>query len=595
MIEAFREILFSQNYIPHGHCYLWQKPLVLLHASSDALIAIAYFSISFLLIYLVRRRTDLPFQPLFWLFGAFIVSCGITHLMEVWTLWQPLYWLAGFAKLINAGVSLLTAGVMLQLIPRALALPGPKVWAQTHEALKAEIAERHQAEAALRESESAMRQYAAQLQQILDFEAMLKRITDKVRDSLDESQIFQTAVDELGTVLGVRSCNAAVYDIESRTSIIHHEYTTSLFSDLGRTMQMDHYPELYAQLLQGEYLQFCSIRPHPMRGRVVMLACPIFDNHGILGDLWLINDKEYVFRDSELRLVQQVANQCAIAIRQARLYETAQSQVRELERVNQLKDDFLSTVSHELRTPMANIKMAIRMLELLRSQQSAAPADPGAPTDASLAKTDRYLKILQDECDREISLINDLLDLQRLEAQNHPLTFQPIDLNAWLRRVVEPFQERAAAAHQTLILQAPDPLPHFVSDPICLERILAELLNNACKYTPAAETITVKVQAHLAHLEMKVTNSGIEIAPAELPRVFEKFYRVPSKDPWQRSGTGLGLTLVQRLTTALNGEVQAQSRDNLTTFTVCLPYQSPTKLVEPITSLPTLIEVEHSS
>ncbi len=126
-------------------------------------------------------------------------------------------------------------------------------------------------------------------------------------------------------------------------------------------------PEVYQQLLKCQYFQFCMTIPNPARPtckQTAILSCPIFDDQGVLGDLWVFKEKEEIFNDQEIRLVQQVANQCAIAIRQARLYQQAQIQVKALEELNHLKDDFLSTVSHELRTPIANMKMAIQMLKL---------------------------------------------------------------------------------------------------------------------------------------------------------------------------------------------------------------------------------------
>src|SRR5919202_6361132 len=113
----------SEAFIPHGHCYLWKTALVWLHIIADASIAIAYYSIPITLIYFVRKRKDLPFNWIFFLFGGFIVACGTTHLMEIWTLWHPTYWLSGFLKAITAVVSLYTALALVLLVPKALALP----------------------------------------------------------------------------------------------------------------------------------------------------------------------------------------------------------------------------------------------------------------------------------------------------------------------------------------------------------------------------------------------------------------------------------------------------------------------------------------
>lgn len=393
------------------------------------------------------------------------------------------------------------------------------------------------------ELEGQVLERTAQLQQALNFEAMLKRITDKVRDSLDESQILQTAVRELALGLKVNCCNTAMYNADQTTATISAEYAISIPSTFqGCVVQMADFPDVYRQLLQGGCLQFCEIGSKPFLPQGTRLACPIFDNRGVLGDLWLFKQKDYVFSELEIRLVQQVANQCAIAIRQARLYQAVQAQVEELAKLHQLKDEFLSTVSHELRTPMSNIKMAIQMLTVTLGQNNA------------LAQQDRihqYLQILQNECAREISLIDDLLDLRRLEAEEQPLALEPIHLQTWLLQIVEPFAERIRNASQTLRLDIPPTLPPLVSDSSSLERILAELLNNACKYTPSGEQIALTAAAGLDTIELKVINAGNPIPSNELPRIFDKFYRIPSTDPWKRGGTGLGLALVQKLTVHL--------------------------------------------
>src|SRR5213080_519301 len=104
---------FLGPFIPHGHCYLWKPGLVGLHIVSDSLIALAYYSIPIALIYFVRKRRDLPFDWIFLLFGAFIIACGTTHILEVWTLWHPNYWLSGLIKAITAAISLCTAVLLV--------------------------------------------------------------------------------------------------------------------------------------------------------------------------------------------------------------------------------------------------------------------------------------------------------------------------------------------------------------------------------------------------------------------------------------------------------------------------------------------------
>ncbi len=112
--------------MPHGSCYLWQTSLIGLHVISDLLIAIAYFSIPVMLIYFVYKRQDIPFNRVFILFGLFIVSCGVGHLLDIWTLWHPAYWLSGIERAFTALVSCYTALELMVLLPRFLSLKTPE-------------------------------------------------------------------------------------------------------------------------------------------------------------------------------------------------------------------------------------------------------------------------------------------------------------------------------------------------------------------------------------------------------------------------------------------------------------------------------------
>ncbi|XGV96503.1 MAG: ATP-binding protein [Leptolyngbya sp. BL-A-14] len=271
----------------------------------------------------------------------------------------------------------------------------------------------------------------------------------------------------------------------------------------------------------------------------------------------LITGAVLVFRDDTQRQLQEERNQ---AVQQAQML---QQQAEELHRLNQLKDDFLSTVSHELRTPLTNIKMAIQMLEITLNERDTIMGDP--TTD----RTTRYLKILRNQCNQELSLVNDLLELQQLEAGARPIEWITIHLQEWLVARLEDFQERAQNREQQLQAFIPTDVPVVVSDPSILQRIVAELLTNACKYTPPGGQITVTVR-HEAddRVQLTICNTGVEIAANELSRVFDRFYRVPMGDRWQQGGTGLGLALVKKLVTHLGGSIWAESEAGQTRFIV---------------------------
>lgn len=136
----------SQTFMPHGMCYLWRPDLLALHVISDAAIALAYFSIPLAIVYFARHRQDFQYRWVLALFAAFIVACGITHLLAIWVVWNPDYWLDGTAKAVTAGVSVLTAALLWPLLPKLLALPSPTDLRTANQSLAHEIEERIEAQ-----------------------------------------------------------------------------------------------------------------------------------------------------------------------------------------------------------------------------------------------------------------------------------------------------------------------------------------------------------------------------------------------------------------------------------------------------------------
>lgn len=151
------DALTTDVFLPHGQCILWKPEVLWLHVVSDSLIALAYLAIPLSLLYFVQRRKDIPFSGMFLMFGAFIVACGTTHVMEVWTLWSPSYWLSGGIKALTAFISVATAVQLIPLIPKALALRSPAALEEINRSLEREVVERKRTEEKLRESEERFR------------------------------------------------------------------------------------------------------------------------------------------------------------------------------------------------------------------------------------------------------------------------------------------------------------------------------------------------------------------------------------------------------------------------------------------------------
>jgi len=140
-LESIRQLL-SLDFMPHGYCYLWDPWIVWLHVLSDALITLSYYCIPVVLIYFIRKNRDIPFNRIFWMFGTFILACGTTHLMEIWNIWHASYLVAGVIKAITAAVSVITAAMLIPLVPKVISLPGRMHLQEVNRKLAQEIAER---------------------------------------------------------------------------------------------------------------------------------------------------------------------------------------------------------------------------------------------------------------------------------------------------------------------------------------------------------------------------------------------------------------------------------------------------------------------
>jgi signal transduction histidine kinase len=278
------------------------------------------------------------------------------------------------------------------------------------------------------------------------------------------------------------------------------------------------------------------------------------------------------------------------ATQQFQLLQDAQRQIETLQHLNQLKDGFLEAISHELRAPISNIRMATQMLEVrLRQLESNDTA----------AQCERYFQILRTECQREVDLLNNLLDLVQLDSNSNLLSFSTVQLNAWLPHVVEPFVERMQAREQQVVIDLPPNLPSLTTDLSHLERSLTELLTNAWKYTPSGETITITAQivpgtsdeplvataAAQPRLPISpllptlpqqmvwisIENTGVEIPVEEHERIFGQFYRISHHNFWHQGGTGLGLAIVKKRVAKLHGSIAVSGQPGATTFTIKLP------------------------
>ncbi|MDB5307022.1 MAG: yycG [Gemmataceae bacterium] len=233
----------------------------------------------------------------------------------------------------------------------------------------------------------------------------------------------------------------------------------------------------------------------------------------------------------------------------------------ELRRLERMRQDFVANVSHELKTPLAVIKSNVEAL------QDGAAEDPDA--------REAFLGQVSDESDRLEALIQDLLSLARIESGALGLELQPVPLDKAIVDCLERHQARAEGKTLTLVEVPPHAAPADVpalADPDALRQVLDNLVDNAIKYTRNGGKITVRWDATTEQVSFEVEDTGIGIPDRDLPRIFERFYRVDKARSREVGGTGLGLAIVKHLVQAMRGTVRVASQVGKgTTFKVSFP------------------------
>jgi two-component system phosphate regulon sensor histidine kinase PhoR len=219
--------------------------------------------------------------------------------------------------------------------------------------------------------------------------------------------------------------------------------------------------------------------------------------------------------------------------------------VTEVRRLESLRREFVANVSHELRTPVTAVRSAAETL------QNAASEDPVAAR--------AFIGIIERNAERLHDLVEDLLDLSRIESRGLKLNIEPLDLDAVYDQVLSLFGERAEKRGTFLAHEVPHDLPRVLADRRALEHVLTNLVDNAVKYCPAGTHIRLYAVAEGPDIELIVEDDGPGIEQRHLPRLFERFYRVDAGRSREIGGTGLGLSIVKHLVEAMGGTVHVES------------------------------------
>lgn len=416
-----------------------------------------------------------------------------------------------------------------------------------------------------------------QVQALARREQLLNAVTQAIRSSLEPQAIFAAITRELGQVLSVDSCVLSLWTAaddymqcvglyEAHPDGVQLPHTSEADAELPRSQApISSNPVLQELLLTQQPIKIddlsehpeMSVQDQPLRagGARSLLVVPLITEGKIIGSISLRHiHRPHTWRQGELDLAQSVAIQAAIAVQQSRLYQKTRQQTEQLMALDRQKTEFFQNISHEFRTPLT---LTLGPLE------AAVDQGRGLDYEASTVALRNARRLLR--------LVNQLLDLQRLDAGRMQPTFRPVSIEAFIKDVVTAFQpycERQGLSLETNLAACPT----VFLDLEKFDKVLYNLLSNAVKFTPEGGTISVALEPAESHCVVKVTDTGIGIREDQLPHLFERFRQADGSTNRRYEGTGLGLALVKELVALHHGDINITSTYGQgTTFAITLP------------------------
>jgi signal transduction histidine kinase/putative methionine-R-sulfoxide reductase with GAF domain len=399
----------------------------------------------------------------------------------------------------------------------------------------------------------------------------LGEIGQAISSTLDLQTVLSTIVARATQLSGTDA--GVIYEYDEPREVFVPRATEHLDDEIVETMLATPVRKgegATGRLAEGqEPIQVPDILAAPAESRVraalvragyrALLAVPLVGEDRLLGGLTVIRKATGAFPPEVIELLRTFAAQSALAIQNARLFLEIKDKSRQLEAASRHKSEFLANMSHELRTPLNAV---IGFSEVLLQRMFGALND----------KQDEYLKDIYASGQHLLSLINDILDLSKIEAGRMELVPAPFHLPTALENAVTLVRERAARLGIALELDLDPGLGEIVGDERKVKQVLLNLLSNAVKFTPEGGRISLTAGRKDGLVEIAVTDTGIGIAPEDQAAIFEEFRQVGSDETRKQEGTGLGLTLAKKFVELHGGRIWVESEPGRgSTFTFTLP------------------------
>jgi signal transduction histidine kinase len=375
--------------------------------------------------------------------------------------------------------------------------------------------------------------------------------------SLDLDRVFETALSGIGRI--VENTGVSITLLDERTRAARRMFTSQPgIEELSAEVKQRLLGKSDTFLCGNtRFAQAPELVELSRRGVISLLLVTICLGERNLGILRVASDMPDAFDAGDAAILKGVADQLAVAIENTRLIkETAETTA--LRETNRLKDEFVSMISHELRTPLASIK----------GYSHTMLTDTDGHWDEQTRR--EFLTIISEESDKLAELVENLLEMSRIERGSLPITLEPLLLWRFCKEVVN----RLGTHHpdMTFVCDLDHALPVVLADPRRVEQVLVNLLQNAAKYSGAEKVEVSASYDDGTHVLIKIEDDGIGISPDHLPHLFDKFYRVGADQGDKGSGTGLGLAIVKALVEAQGGQVWVESKlGEGTTFYFTLP------------------------